>query len=159
MAEGTDRATSGWRSQSLQLNGSLNYHLNRISFFCACVCVWGGGVIEKDKLHCIQSQNSLMTHMKWMYTPGFLCHWMISRVDWINKKAAWGIKRLCRLVLSPARPALLIDLNKKLNYSILATVGEKRASDGGRRSERSMRRVEGGVNKAWERNGGVTGSE
>lgn len=52
--------------------------------------------------------------------------------------------------MSPARPALLIDLNKKLNYSILATGGEERASEGGakecveeersgERSERSMR--------------------
>lgn len=57
-AEGTNRATSVWHSQRPQLNGSLNYHLNRISFGGR------GGVIEKDKLHCKQCQNSLMTHMK-----------------------------------------------------------------------------------------------
>lgn len=31
-AEGRNRATSVWQSQRPQLNGSLNYHLNRISF-------------------------------------------------------------------------------------------------------------------------------
>ena len=31
-AEGRNRATSVWHSQRPQLNGTLNYHLNRISF-------------------------------------------------------------------------------------------------------------------------------
>lgn len=55
---GGNRATSVWHSQRLQLNGSLNYHLNGIFL--------GGreSVIEKDKLHCKQCQNCLMTHMK-----------------------------------------------------------------------------------------------
>lgn len=57
-AEGRNRATSVWHPQRPQLNGSLNYHLNRISFGRR------GGVIQKDKLHCKQCQNSLMTHMK-----------------------------------------------------------------------------------------------
>lgn len=48
--------------------------------------------------------------------------------------------RLCRLVLSLAGPALLIDLNKKLNYSILAT--------GGRTIERESER---GIGGSWKR--------
>lgn len=55
-----------------------------------------------------------------------------------------GKKQLCRLVLSPTGPALLIDLNKKLNYSILATGG--RESKQQRETERSM----GGEEKQQE---------
>lgn len=41
-----------------------------------------------------------------------------------EKKEKEKKRQLCRVVLSRARPALLIDLNKKLNYSILATGGD-----------------------------------